>query len=355
MSPTESTELEREEREIERLLRAAGPRPALATAELEAARAAAARAFRAQAPAPAPLATPSSRRLRRPGTRWMLAAAAALVAVAGTLTYRAALAPRPSPPPTPPVAVVVAQVEIASGAATVRRGGEEPGGERPLTAGERLPAGAALAIDSGARLTLRLAGGASLRVDGGSALTLVSNDEIELARGRIYLDHDPAALSRAPVIATRVGHFVEVGTQFELSLDAGEGGALLRVREGRVELRNGRLLEASAGQALAVARDGSSSSSAIDVYGPEWAWVLDAAPRPSIDGWTLGRFLAWLGRESGLRVELADRAAAERAAAVTVHGSVEHLSPFAAAEVVLASAGCSYTVEGDRLVVRSAD
>ena len=85
MSPTESTELEREEREIERLLRAAGPRPALDSAELEAARAAAARAFRAQAQSAVPLAMPASRRVRHPGARWMLAAAAALVAAAGQL------------------------------------------------------------------------------------------------------------------------------------------------------------------------------------------------------------------------------------------------------------------------------
>jgi hypothetical protein len=87
--------------------------------------------------------------------------------------------------------------------------------------------------------------------------------------------------------------------------------------------------------------------------GPEWAWVVASAPMPEIDGWTLARFLDWLARESGLAVDFADRSSAERAATVTVHGSVRQLEPFAAAEVVLASAGCSFTVEGDRLVVRA--
>jgi hypothetical protein len=345
---------ERAEREVERLLAAAGPRPRLDEAELEAAREAARAAFRVaagEAPrerprAPAPPAAP---RAARRAARWALPLAAALTLALGALLWRELSRP-PAPSPAPGAAVAV--VERIDGAGAVRAPGTDAAAApRPLAPGQRLEAGSVVTTGGAVRLALRLAGGASLRVDAGSELELAADERIALARGRIYLDSDPAAGGRAPAVATPHGEWVDLGTQYELALDPASGSARLRVREGTVELRDGRTLRAAAGEELAVGRDGRTARAAIAPSSPEWAWAVESVPLPAIEGWTLARFLAWYARESGLAVAYADAAAAERAASVTVHGSVRNLTPAAAAEAVLASAGCRFAVAGERIVV----
>jgi hypothetical protein len=72
---------------------------------------------------------------------------------------------------------------------------------------------------------------------------------------------------------------------------------------------------------------------------------------PDIEGMKVHRFLDWIAREAGWRVELADGEAAALADSVELHGSIAHLTPLDATGVVLSSAGLEYRVSNGTLVV----
>jgi hypothetical protein len=72
---------------------------------------------------------------------------------------------------------------------------------------------------------------------------------------------------------------------------------------------------------------------------------------PEIEGMKVRRFLDWIAREAGWRVEFANRDASALADSVDLHGSIAHLTPLDATGVVLSSAGLEYRVSDGTLVV----
>ncbi|MCM2269541.1 MAG: FecR family protein, partial [Thermoanaerobaculia bacterium] len=205
------------------------------------------------------------------------------------------------------------------------------------------------------RVALRWHDGRSLRLDEGTELVLLEAHRIELRRGALYLDSAEALAGGGPEIATIHGRFRAIGTQFEVRLDrAPESGVRLRVRRGAVELRAGKLRDAvAAGAELHLGADGRARRAAVATHGAAWAWVLEAAPVPDVDGWTLARFLAWYGRESGLEIAYADAASAALATEVVLHGATARLRPAEALAAAAASAGFETRAEGGRLVAVS--
>jgi ferric-dicitrate binding protein FerR (iron transport regulator) len=204
-----------------------------------------------------------------------------------------------------------------------------------------------------------MSGGVSVRLDAGTRLRLASAQRLVLERGAVYLDSGPAPHEAAPLaVATPAGLFAEVGTQFEVRVADGDrpAAARLRVREGRVELRrDGAPVLAGAGEELVVRGDGGLVRRPVAVYGEEWDWVLAAAPRLEIEGLGARRFLEWIARESGRRLEFADARAAAIAEAAVLHGSIAHLDLEEAARVALASCGLGHRVADGALVVFVAD
>jgi ferric-dicitrate binding protein FerR (iron transport regulator) len=236
-------------------------------------------------------------------------------------------------------------------------------GDGSTSATAEIVVGSAIETSASGWAALRLAGGASVRVDGGSHLHVESPSRILLEAGAVYVDSGPGSgAGRGLDIATAAGLFREVGTQYEvriLSSDAGGGSAAatrLRVREGRVELRReaGRreTMTAAAGEQLAVDAGGEVSRASVAAFGPEWNWVRASAPPMAIEGVVARRFLEWLAREEGLRLDLADESAAEIAGRVVLHGSIAELPIDDAPAAVLASCGLAVAREGERLVVR---
>ena len=261
-----------------------------------------------------------------------LAAAAAIVAAAAGLLWRArTAAPAAAPPPN------VASVERTAD------------GSR-WQVGTVLPAGTDVTTDPAGRLALRMIGGASARLDTGTRLTLASPTSIELAQGAVYVDTaggEPIAV-RAPAGVVR-----PIGTQFEVRV--ADGVTRVKVREGTVRLEGAsETAHAAAGEDLVVAADGKLSRRPIPPFGPEWDWVLASAPVPPIEGMKVRKFLDWIARESGRRVELADAETAALADSVELHGSVAHLTPLDATGVVLASAGLEYRMSDGAIVISRA-
>jgi hypothetical protein len=313
-----------EEDAVRKLLDDAGPRPAVPEEDLRTIRnAARAQWMRRYGAAP-----------ERKGARWAWLAVAAVLLVAG-IGFAWWARSRP-----PAVAPVVASVERASGSVPWKAG-------TPIAAGTVLATGG----ETPGRLTLHMRGGASVRLDEATQVKLASAALVELQRGAVYVDTG-AAPGRSDDVTVRApnGLFRPTGTQFEVRVDGGD--TRLRVREGRVAMDRGeKLVVAAAGEELTVGGDGSVVRRAVPVSGPAWGWIEETAPMFAIEGVKVREFLGWFGRETGLRVELADGEAVAVADSCVLHGSIENLSLADAPGVVLSSCGLGHRISDGALAV----
>ena len=268
----------------------------------------------------------------------------------------------PSPPPS--LGEPVAFLELTRGSVQVvpPSGGQDPsrllalGAGEPIHAGSTIDTGAA-AGDTAGRAALRLANGASLRLDHDSRVQIASGGTIELERGAVYVD---SKLSSAVEVRTTFGVVRDIGTQFEVRLldaDATADSAVLRVRvrEGEVVLeRDGASHGASAGAQL-ILRGEEVSRGTSPVWGAEWAWVLEAAVAPEIDGRPLTDFLDWAVREGGWTLRYADDATAALAAETRLNGDARGLTVEEAAALVLRGSGLDFRIEEGELVVTAGE
>jgi ferric-dicitrate binding protein FerR (iron transport regulator) len=238
------------------------------------------------------------------------------------------------PPPAPEV---VATIEVLKGEIRLE------GGERAAV-GQPLLSGTVLGTEG--RAALRLSGGESVRLDKGTRVRLAAVNKLELQAGAVYVDSRGGSLE----IGTDFGKVRDVGTQFEVRL---EDGLRVRVREGVVSLtREGGVSHSvSEGGELRVRRDGSTSRSIIEPHGPEWSWVLAAAPSMDIDGLKLSEYLDWVSRETALKVRYEDPALASLASTIRLRGSIEGLAPDESLSVILAGSGLGYRIEGGSLLI----
>lgn len=239
-----------------------------------------------------------------------------------------------------PATVPVARVESAV-----------PGSR--LQVGEEVPPGTAIETAAGPA-ALRLAGATSLRLDAGTRARLVSASLIDLERGAVYLDSGGEGFG-AVAVQTPLGIVREIGTQFEVRLLAETAALRVRVREGEVRVERGDAsYPAVAGVELTLHADGRVTRQEVAGHGSPWNWVLQAAPPLEIEGKTLQEVLDQVARETGWTIRYADESLAASAGSIAVHGTIGHLRPDQALDVVLPGAGLRYEmVEG--VVVISGD
>lgn len=307
-----------EEEIVRRLLEGAGPRPPVPEEDLAAISAVARSAWQSEV------------RRRRAAARrpvWALAAslAALLAVVAGIAWWRASESRR--------VTTAVARVEAVKGSVGIPAGGA-------------LPIGTALQSENG-RASLRLPDGTVVRLDADTRVRLVSATALDLERGAIYADTESGALE----IRTPLGTVRDIGTRFAVRV---AGPALrVQVRHGAVAVeRGGRTHVTPAGQELVLRSDGTSEKREIAGYGPEWEWVLEAAPGFDAEGRTLEQFLGWVARETGWEVRFADEELAASAKGIVLHGGLAGLRPDQAPFAVLPGAGLEGELQEGTLVVR---
>lgn len=222
--------------------------------------------------------------------------------------------------------------------------------ESGMKAGDPIQPGTALET-AGKPAAFRLQGGPSLRLDAGSRVRLVSISEVRLERGAVYLDSEARLGQGGVAVHTPLGRVQEIGTQFEVRLL----GTAVRVRVRKGAVRVGPHL-AEAGTELVLHDGGSVARGRIAAHGPEWSWVLKAAPPIRIEGAPLANVLDEVLRETGwtIGVEDEDRdlvnAALQEA---VVHGDVGHLTPDQVPEVVLPGVGLDYEVVDGVLILRA--
>jgi ferric-dicitrate binding protein FerR (iron transport regulator) len=328
--PAEEIE-DHEAEAIARLLRLAGPRP----------RVPADREARLRSAAHAHWST-SVRRGRR--LRWAvwtsvsLAAASVLIFIATLRGWRVLdILPVPGS--------AVATVLRVEGFLNV------PASQAPA-AGAELKSRAALTTGAGDRVALQMRGGAVVRVDSGTRLRLISPSSIDLDSGAVYVDSGPSGKAAPPMeIRTRLGIVRDVGTQFQVRV--GQGGIQVSVRQGIARLeREGASHDATAGIELSLRDDGALTSRTIPSTGGEWDWILHLSPSFPLEGSPLAEYLAWVGRETGLRIEFQDPSVEEEAPRVILHGSVEGLRPEETLAAVLPTCGMTHAIDGDTVTIR---
>jgi ferric-dicitrate binding protein FerR (iron transport regulator) len=316
---------------LERIIRAAGRRPAPGAADYERVRLTAHLAWQMKVHA--------SRRRKR--VWWALAAGVVLtIAIAGT---------------TLPLRVPPAVAELA-----VARGGVErfvPDDAR----WEALPSGAQL--DAGARLRTSPDGGAAfvvlrdlvVRADGATEWIFDDATHLTLTGGTLYVDTGSAgSAGRALQIVTPHGVVRHVGTQYEVRALSSE--LRVRVREGRVQLEPraaGPARETAAGEELLLMADGAVALRPFAADSPERQWAEALAVPIDVDGGTAFAALQWVARETGRRLIFEDANAELLARNAIIHGSSAGLEPLQLLDVVMAtSAGLDYALGDGTLVVR---
>ena len=95
----------------------------------------------------------------------------------------------------------------------------------------------------------------------------------------------------------------------------------------------------------------ASGSAAIAANDPDWRWIHSLASAPDIDEQPLTVLLAWVARESGVKVRYASPAIERKATATILHGSIQRLKPFEALEVMLATTDLRHEVLSDGTIL----
>jgi len=184
---------------------------------------------------------------------------------------------------------------------------------------------------------LVMEGGGNLRLAPGARIEVLGKDVIRLDSGELYVDIPPGTHAASSFVArTPAGDFRHVGTQFALAITG--DGTRLRVREGVVHwvAADGQSA-VKAGSEVQIARDGKATHRAIEPSHAAWNWTSAITPDFDVDDRPLQEFLAWVARESGRELVLADDVTRKQVATIKMHGSVNGLTPMQALSAVMAA------------------
>lgn len=289
------------------------------------------------------------RELRGRTTRRRLWAAAA-VGVAAALLVAAGLRIQHWRELPPAEAPTLARAESVVGAVWNRPAG---GVGSALRRGDSVLAGSEVATDVGGRVALTMGSGRSLRLDDGTRIRMVSDSQVALERGGVYIDSGPARLGEAPAveIRTKLGVVRDIGTQFEVRWQ--DGSVRVRVREGSVVVEGDEGTHAvAAGSELKLDDGGIVSRGDVAVHGPDWSWTENIAPMLDLEGRSLRSFLDWISRERGWRLGFYDGVTEHAAAETILNGSAEGLSLDEALQAVLPACRMTHRVDRGALEIR---
>jgi ferric-dicitrate binding protein FerR (iron transport regulator) len=244
----------------------------------------------------------------------------------------------------------IATIALASGEIHAKTGWL--GSWRAIGNGESVAAGEALMTGTAGGVAVALPGGVSARLDRDTRITLASAERVLIESGALYVDagRAPEGSARLEVV-TPTGSLRHVGTQYEVRLLGSQ--VRVRVREGHVEWSNGTGAAASgaAGEQLTIEPGGFVQRDATPNFGESWDWVAATTPGIDIDGQPLADILAWAGRELGREIVFATADIETESTRIVVHGSIAGLTPMQALDAVLATTRFQAVVDNGRIVI----
>jgi len=185
------------------------------------------------------------------------------------------------------------------------KGSIQLGNDRRAVSGAELEYPVNIQTDADSMVTVRTAAGVLLTVDQHAQLAVTQADELELRRGRIYVD--AAGPRAAMAVTTRHARIVDVGTQFEVQVvEVAPGGEelLIAIREGRVDVHSGDdefSIRAAAGQGELVKMSGSSvtEKDTIAATDARWNWRQAGREPYMLAGSSVYDYLQWMARDTG--------------------------------------------------------
>jgi ferric-dicitrate binding protein FerR (iron transport regulator) len=280
-------------------------------------------------------------RARRARTIATLAASIAVIGVAAGLTLNLFES-------RPRVVASVAHVERVIGSVQVRGAGANEWTSLKETMAA-LPEGTELRTLAGSAAALQVHD-VSVRIADRTQLVLDSQARLSLQQGTVYVDTGGEVAQRGMLIIAGSMSVTDVGTQFEVQYRGSD--YRVRVREGAVLLQRGALRRrGAAGEQITIDADDVVRSAAIAAHDPAWRWVSNLASAPDIDEQPLTVLLAWVARESGLKLRYASPAVERKATATILHGSIDRLEPLEALEVMLATTDLRHEVLSDGTIL----
>lgn len=287
---------------IGRLLRLAGPRPAVPQHVRERVHSAVREEWRREI---------RRRRTHRWGLRLIPAALAASVLVAAIFGGRIPFGDEPP----------IATVSLVSG------------GAGTLAPGDTIHRGQSLATGNGG-VALTFGNGLSLRLAADTTAIVEEADEVTLVAGRLYADTGPSSgAGRSITVHTELGSARDRGTQFAVGYVA--GAMTVAVREGSVAVdAHGASYSAEAGAKLTLETDAEPRYEKLPPHDPSWDWAAALAPPFDIDRQPLIDFLQWAARETGRELVFTSDAARVAAMVNRLSGTVEGLTPSEAIDAV---------------------
>jgi len=244
--------------------------------------------------------------------------------------------------------IAFAEVARIEGSPVILRGGAALTPDLSGTAASILT-GDTLRTAQAERIALRLEDGAMLRINASTEVRFVEPEEIELLAGTVYVDSGTGISSRSLRIDTQLGEIEHLGTQYEVNL--GDDALRVRVREGRVSVRNDAVETIGvAGEQLELDDSGLTARTPIAADDPAWNWATSLATLPQADEYQLGETLEWVAREQGLTLDYANATSRQRISTQVLYG-LEGLSPVETLEVILRTAGIQAEVRDTTLIV----
>jgi hypothetical protein len=280
-------------------------------------------------------------RARRARAIAALAASIAVLGVAAALTLDL-LGSRP------PLVASIGHVERVIGSVQVRPAGS---GEWTLLkeTAAALQEGTELRTLAGSAAALQI-NGVSVRIADRTQLVLDSQARLSLGQGTVYVDTGGNVEQRGMLLVAGSTSVTDVGTQFEVRYRGND--YRVRVREGAVLLQRGTLRRrGNAGEQIDIGEDDGVRITTIAANDPDWRWIHNLASAPDIDEQPLTVLLAWVARESGVKVRYASPAIERKATATILHGSIQRLKPFEALEVMLATTDLRHEVLSDGTIL----
>ncbi len=202
------------------------------------------------------------------------------------------------------------------------------------------------------RIALRMAGGQSLRIDTSSEVFVHSSNHVSLQAGGVYIDTN-ATLNPLPImITTPFGVARDVGTQFQVRLEASV--LVVGVRDGVVEIAQTgqQTLSINKDRLVELDRNGEKAESFLPADDPSWNWVETVAPEFNIQGASLQQYLVWYVGESGVKLMWADDASQAKAEKIELSGSIAGTTPRESLRTVQKIAPFDYRIEGDTIWVK---
>ncbi len=207
--------------------------------------------------------------------------------------------------------------------------GAQPDGLGP---GDPVYPGAAITTgDSG--LSLAFGNGVSLRLAAHTSATVESMDEVTVRTGTVYADTGLRAVAdRTITVHTEIGSATDQGTQFAVGYASGTMS--VAVREGMVRIHADQPYTAEAGEKVTLAEGEKAGYAKLPPYDSSWHWAAALAPTFDIDQRPVIDFLRWVTRETGRELVFATDAVRLAAMATRLNGSVAGLTPSQAIEAV---------------------